>query len=120
LGRDDLLELGRKAPYYRAPNYPVEVTCEIEVIAVSGDFVTAYETGKPSFNGTPDEGNNTTEEVIFIQLQDTTVFNLGSKNRLSSITYGGGDAGGGNATITYSYSTWNDLIVSQQYDPAGF
>jgi hypothetical protein len=120
LARDDLLELGRKAPYYRAPNYPVEVTCEIEVIAISGDFVSAYETGKPAFNNTPDEGNNTTEEVIFIQLQDTTVFNLGSKNRLSSITYGGGDAGGGNATITYSYSTFNDLIVSQQYDPAAF
>lgn len=120
LGRDNLLELGRKAPYYRAPNYPVEVTCEFEVIAVSGDFVAAYEEGRPSYIGTENEGNNTSEEVIYMELQDGTSFSLGSKNRLSSITYGGGDAGGGNATITYSYSTFNDLLVYHPEDPAEF
>ena len=36
---------------------------------------------------------------------------LGNKNKLSSVTYGGGDAGGGNATVTYSYSTFNDFTV---------
>jgi hypothetical protein len=38
-------------------------------------------------------------------------FDLGSKNRLASMTYGGGDAGGGNVSITYSYSNFNSLDV---------
>lgn len=117
-GREDILELGRKAPYYRAPNFPIEVTCELEVIAVSGDFVSAYEEGNTSYNNTVNEGNNTAEEKIRIELDDGTFFDLGSKNRLSSVTYGGGDAGGGNATITYSYTNFNDLIVGHNLDPA--
>jgi len=118
-GREDILELGRKTPYYRSPNFPIEVTCEFEVIAVSGDFVPAYEEGRPSYVGTENQGNNSTSETIKIVLRDGTFFDLGSKNRLSSVTYGGGDAGGGNATITYSYSNFNDLIVEHNLDPAG-
>lgn len=114
LGREDIFELGKKAPYYRAPNFPVEVTCEFEVISVSGDLVNAYEEGDPAYNDTIDEGNNTAQETIVIQLQDGTTFDLGTKNRLSSVTYGGGDAGGGNSTMTFSYTTFNDLTVTQQ------
>jgi hypothetical protein len=117
-GREDILELGRKAPYYRAPNFPVEVTCEFEVISTSGDFVSAYEEGDPTYVGSINEGNNTPEETIKVVLDDGTFFDLGSKNRLSSVTYGGGDAGGGNATMTFSYSTFNDLIVGHNLDPA--
>ena len=117
-GREDILELGRKTPYYRAPNFPIEVTCEFEVISVSGDFVDAIESGRPEFNDTRNEGNNTPEETIRILLDDGTVFDLGTKNRLSSVSYGGGDAGGGNATSTFSYSTFNDLIVSHPTDPS--
>lgn len=119
LGREDLFELGRKTPYYRAPNYPVEVTCEIEVITVSGDFINAYEEGLPEYVGTVNEGNNTPERTIVVYLQDGTVFDLGTKNRLSSVNYGGGDAGGGNSTVTYSYTTFNDLTVTHPQDPAG-
>jgi len=116
LGRENILELGRKAPYYRAPNFPVEVTSEFEVIAISGDFISAYESGNPEWGGEKDEGNNTRSETILIALQDGTVFDLGDRNRLSSVTYGGGDAGGGNATMTYSYSTFNHLTVTAPHD----
>lgn len=118
LSRENILELGRKAPYYRAPNYPVEVTCEFDVISVSGDFVSAYEEGKPAYVGTRNEGNNTAEETIKMVLQDGTIFNLGSKNRLASVTYGGGDAGGGNVSMKFSYSTYNELTVTHPEDPA--
>lgn len=118
LGREDILELGRKTPYYRAPNYPVEVTCEIEALSTSGDFINAFELGDPAlFNvsveaNTPHpSGNNTKEETILIRLQDGTGFYLGKKNRLSSVTYGGADAGGGNATSTYSFVGYNELVV---------
>ena len=44
---------------------------------------------------------------------------LGKKNKLSSVSYGGGDAGGGNATVTYSYSTFNDCTVMHSGDVSG-
>lgn len=113
--REDILELGRKAPYYRAPGFPIEVTCEIEAISVSGDFISAVEEGKANYVGTVNQGNNTTEERIKLKLRAGYLFDLGSKNRLSSVSYGGGDAGGGNVSCTYSYSTFNDLLVSGVY-----
>lgn len=119
LGREPILELGRKLPYYRAPNFPVEVTCEIEVISISGDFVNAYEEGDPDYIGTAAEGNNTQEETISIRLQDGSTFDLGHKNRLSSVTFGGGDAGGGNATMTFSFSTFNDFTVFPPHNGDG-
>ena len=116
--REDILELGRKGPYTRSPNFPVEVTCDLEAVAVSGDFVNAYENGDPDLIGTKGEGNNTREEKIKIHLNDGTCFDLGNKNRLSSISLGGGDAGGGNVALNYSYQNFNDLRVLHRMDPA--
>ena len=41
----------------------------------------------------------------------TIPFDLGDKCKLTSVNYSGGDTGGGNATITYSYSTFNELSI---------
>lgn len=101
LGREDILELGRKSPYYKSTTFPVEVTSEFEVITVSGDFVNFYETA-----------DSTPEQPIKVVLRNGTTFDLGSKNRLSSINYGGGDTGGGNLTITYSFTTYNELKIT--------
>jgi len=101
LGREEILELGHKEPYYRTATFPVEVTSEFEVIAISGDFVNAYT-----------NGDNTPQYAIKIVLRDGTTFDLGTKNRLSSVNYTGGDAGGGNVSTTYSFSTYNDLTVT--------
>jgi len=110
--REEVLELGRKVPYYRPANFPIEVSCEIEAITSSGDFVGAYETGDPTLYDDPvTSGNNTGEETIFIPMRAGYAFDLGTKNRLSSVSYGGGDAGGGNATTTYSYTNFNSLDV---------
>lgn len=115
LNRESIQELGRKAPYYRFANFPVEVTCEFEVIAVSGDFINAYEEGAFAVN-TEDYGNNTSEETIMVKLHDGTVFDLGTKSRLSSVNYTGADAGGGNGSMTYSYSTYNSMTVTHPQD----
>jgi hypothetical protein len=110
--REEVLELGRKTPYYRPANFPIEVSCEIEAITTSGDFIGAYETGDPDLHANPvTSGNNTGEETIFIAMRAGYAFDLGTKNRLSSVSYGGGDAGGGNASTTYSYTNFNDLDV---------
>lgn len=129
--REDILELGRKGPYYRAPSFPIEVTCDIEMIAIATDQILAFEEGKQASNnqtfvnayGVGDvnlgtgaagisTGDNTPEEAIQILLEDGTSFDLGAKNRLSSVTYGGGDSAGGNATVTYSYTNFNELLIS--------
>ena len=107
LGREDVLELGRKNPYARTANFPVEVTCDIEAITVEGDFVNALEDGDASLNLTKNSGENTPDESIKLVLRGGQVFDLGTRNRLSSVSYGGGDAGGGNASCTYSYTNFN-------------
>lgn len=111
LGREDVLELGRKTPYARTANFPVEVTCDIEAITAEGDFVNAIEEGDAKFNFSKTSGENTPDERIKIVLRGGMVFDLGTKNRLSSVSYGGGDAGGGNASCTYSYSNFNVFEV---------
>ena len=111
--REEVFELGKKIPYYRPAQFPVEVSCEIEAISVSGDFIKAIEEGDPNLYGTKASGNNTSEESIMFQTRAGYKFDLGSKNRLQSVAYGGGDATGGNATMTYSFINFNDLDVSQ-------
>ena len=100
-GREEIGELGRFGPYYRYATFPFEVTCEIEVIATEGDLVDV-------------SGNsqNLTARSIIIKDNAGTVLNLGTQNKLTSVAYTGGDTGGGNASVTYSYSTFNDLAVT--------
>ena len=112
--REDILELGRKTPYYRPANFPIEVTCEIEAITSSGDFVSAYELGDPALATSADSGNNLQNEPIFILTRAGYAWDLGGKNKLSSVSYGGGDAGGGNVSCTYSYTNFNDLDVQHR------
>lgn len=111
--REDVFELGRKTPYYRPAAFPIEVSCEIEAITTSGDFITALEAGDPKLFQTTASGNNTGEENIFFTLRGGMTFDLGTKNRLASVSYGGADATGGNASCTYSYTNFNDLDVKQ-------
>ena len=56
--------------------------------------------------------NNLSDETILIKLCDGTQIDLGTKNKLSSVSYGGGDAGGGNVTTTFDFITFNKLSVS--------
>ena len=99
-GRESILELGSFGPYHRYAGYPIEVTAEFEVTSVSGDLV--------NVSGTAE---NLSDRTIIIKDDAGHVIDLGTKNKLSSVSYSGGDTGGGNATCTYSYSTFNDLKV---------
>lgn len=113
LGRDSLLELGRRGPYHRFVTFPTEVTCDIEVTSTSGDHVSATEAGVLSTPGDPvcaSPGNLSNRHINIATCEGTRIY-LGKLNKLSSVSYGGGDAGGGNATTTYSYSNFNDLTI---------
>ena len=100
-GQENILELGRFGPYARYATFPIEVTTEFEVISTSGDLQNV------SGNGT-----NLTNNSIKIYDQAGTVIDCGVKNKLSSVSYSGADTGGGNATVSYSFSNFNNLTVT--------
>ena len=115
LGREDILELGRKNPYFKFPTLPIQVNTDFVVTTTDGDLVDATEQGLDG------EGNNTLEQTIKIVLADGTIFDLGDRNKLVGVTQGGGDTGGGNETVTYSFRNGSSqLTVTQPNDPAGF
>jgi len=111
LGREDLFELGRRGPYHRFVSFPIEVTCAIEMTTQEGDLIDAL--------ADPPSGSNLTNQKIFIWIEEGTQINLGTKNKLTSITYGGGDASGGSVAVTLNYSNFNTLTVTHPQDPAG-
>lgn len=112
LGREAINELGRKGPYFRFVNWPVEVSTDIEVITTTGDKISATENGVIGSTG-----SNLEDQTIKIVCADGTVINTGNSNKLASVTYGGGDTGGGQATVTYTYTTFNEFLVTHPADP---
>ena len=115
LAREDLFELGSRRPYAKTVTFPVEVTCDIEVTSTFGDQVNAIDNcgGSPAPCTTAE---NLTDRQIRIATCEGTRIYLGAKNKLASVSYGGGDAGGGNVTTTYSYTTFNDFTVLHSGD----
>jgi hypothetical protein len=114
LGREAINELGKLAPYARYVKFPLEVTSEFVVTATEVDKVKADDfLGAATCSAT----NNLTDHPIVIKVcgtgvGDTMDIDLGSKNKLTSVNYTGGGTGGDNASITYSYQTYNFLKVS--------
>lgn len=113
-GREKLYKLGQFSPFHRFVNFPLEVTVTFDVIAKSTDsgvdgVAASLVTGNCA-------GPSYTEQPIDIYICDHNgntdyQFDLGSKCVLSSVAYSGGDTGGGNVTITYTYTTYNDLDI---------
>jgi len=118
LGREELFELGTRQPYARVVTFPVEVTCDIEMLSLSGDMINAFADGCASSTDqcTGIQDNLTNQSIRIATCEGTRLF-LGDKNKLASVNYGGGDAGGGNVTVTYSYTTFNDFTVLHPADP---
>ena len=60
-----------------------------------------------------------TNEPIIIGLNDGTLFDMGLKNKLTSVSDTGGDTGGGNRTTTFTYTSYNTLYIRDPRDIAG-
>jgi hypothetical protein len=116
LGREELFELGRKGTYHRFVTFPVEVTSEITIIGTSGDMISATEEGIYSVAG-PCGRYNLLDQWIILRLCEGLQVDCGSKNKLSTVGVTGGDAGGGNVEITYTYTNFNDMDVQHPLDP---
>ena len=105
-GRDNLHELGAYKPYYKFASYPIAVTSDFEMIATSGDRVDA------GVGANGDLVDRQIKLVVQAGSGQAYTFDLGTKNKLTSVNYTGGDTCGGNATITFSYQGFNKLLVS--------
>lgn len=114
LGREEMFELGRKGPYFRFINFPVEVSTEIVMVSKSGDMIGAVEDVSV---GTCSATDNLQNGAIVLKMCEGLVVDCGHKNKLSSVSDNGGDATGGNREITYSYTTYNDFTVYHPQDP---
>lgn len=116
LGREAVFELGKFAPYARYATFPIEVSSEFEVLAESHDQVQARDFDDVNACSTTEIKNLDDREIKIIlcgktPATDNYTIDLGSKNKLTSVNFSGGDTGGGNATITYSYQTFNKFTV---------
>ena len=113
LNRESIDQLGKRGPYFRNVSFPVEVSCEINTTSSEGDLISVTEQG---IFGTgvglcSSDRTNVRDRTIRLATCDGLRVYLGRKNKLANVTYGGGDAGGGNVTVTYQYSTFNDFTV---------
>ena len=111
LGRETMYKLGSLKPFHRFVNFPLEVTCEFEVSATDLDGV-EVDIPEAACSGLPANDRSINIAICDSDGNSRYTFNLGDKNKLTSVNYSGGDTGGGNATITYSYSTYNELTIT--------
>ena len=119
LSREDINELGRRGPYFRAATFPVEVTSELQVTASQGDLVSALDGGifGTGVGRCDADSVNTKDRTIRAVICDGLRVYLGVRNRLQSVGYSGGDADGGNVTISYTYTNFNDFTIMHERDP---
>jgi hypothetical protein len=118
LGRESINQLGKFGPYCRYATFPIEVTSEFEIIAQDGDGVDVNDFKNDVFCGTLKK--NLVYKTISIAICDdnhtnnnnTMIFDLGNKNTLTSINYTGGDTGGDNATVSYSFRNFNNFSIN--------
>lgn len=108
LGREDIFELGSKRPFSKYVTFPLETTLAIEVISSEGDLVDAT----AGLDCVPD---STPTATCVVRTCEGLQVDLGDSLVLDSIDWGGADAGGGNATVTFNYRGFNVFNVSHDY-----
>jgi hypothetical protein len=112
LGREAIYTLGEYEPYLRFVNFPVEISTEITSVGMDGDFLNLSDS-LYSCTGVSNVKNKAIKLVICggSGESDKLTIDLGSKNKLQSVNYTGGDTGGGNVEISYSFTTDNTFIM---------
>ena len=98
VGREELFQLGKKQPYARPATFPVECSSDWEYLATQGGKVgDVY-----PVDGEDDVATEETKSYEGVSM---------ALAKLAGTSYSGGDAGGGNATITFNYIGYNSLTA---------
>jgi len=115
-GREQINMLGKRMPYHRYVTFPVEVTTDIEALVTD----IADMDGTQAYPNIDNLAERTIKFSVFdgAALHPKSVpagtarlhtFDLGTKNKITSITWNGIDTGGSNASMTFSYRNFNKL-----------
>jgi len=104
-GREDLLQFGSKTPYFRAASFPVECSAEVTFNAVAANLVSNLNFDDPQ--ATDVQSGDSSVTIGYAAGGGTG--QVGISGRCTGMNYSGGDATGGNATITYSYTGYNNF-----------
>jgi hypothetical protein len=97
VGREELFQLGKKIPYARPATFPVECSSDWEYLAATGSAGDNY----------PVDDENDVATTHSLSYEGVA---MGSA-KLAGTSYSGGDAGGGNATISFNYIGYNSLTA---------
>jgi hypothetical protein len=116
-GREPIYTLGKYDPYLRTVTFPVEISTEIETIATDGDFLNIDQLTYGCVDTTASKALRPKNKPIKFVIcgtgsSDKLTIDLGARNKLSTVAYGGGEAGGGNLTMTYSFVTDNTFTMT--------
>ena len=112
-GREAMYKLGSFNPYFRFANFPFEVTVDFTVANTGIDKTNVILTGVTAES----DGQLPLKQNIKLVLDKTDNAKHGYEFtatgcRLTSVSQDGGDTGGGNASTTYSYTTYNEFCIS--------
>ena len=125
-GAESFFELGNYLPFLKQAQLPIDVTIAFDVIADNHDGIGVTPTTQSGCSAPL--GASQTPELITLYLCNasgavayefnfndrvsptSSVYNV-PKAKLTSVSYSGGDTGGGNVTITYTYTAANLLRV---------
>ena len=99
LSREDIMCLGKKMPEFKAAQFPIECSADIEELATAGSSSFAFTQGTT--------GDVTSSESV--------AFGLGSLGnaRTTGSSFSGGDSGGGNMSVTKSFIAFNSFDSSR-------
>lgn len=101
IGREEIYEIGYKRPYYRAVTYPLTITTTFETVTSAGDKIEAMS-----------DVSNLTNQTIILKTVGGLTINLGTKNKVSNVTYGDFSTGGGSTTVSVEFSNSNVLTIT--------
>lgn len=120
LNREEIFVLGRRGPKNRTITLPVQVNTNIDVTSDSDHFVSALEDGilvPVGGGGVCTRANNLINRTIRLATCEGLRVYTGVRNKLVSVSRTGGDTGGGNVSVTYSFQTFNTFVVMHSGDP---
>ena len=123
LNREDINILGKRGPQNRTITLPIQVNTNIDVTSDYDHMVSAIEDGiiRATGIGTCLTSRNLINRTIRIASCEGLRIYTGLRNKLLSVSRSGGDTGGGNVTVTYSFQTYNTFVVMHERDlnPSG-
>lgn len=115
LSREQVNQLGCKNAFARFPTFPVDVSTEITIFAQSGHTLQVTELGAYTVGC---ERTNAPSSRLRFATDSGLTIDLGTKNKLTSVTQAFGDTGGTNGTYTLSFTNKSVMSVFHVNDPS--